>query len=167
VPVEQIVSGLQSCRGGRGCMELLDLGRGIILIEDTYNANPLSVRAALTALDEMGGTGRRIAVLGDMLELGASAAELHRQVGAAAVQCCDYLFLLGSMAGETASGARQQGMAEERVQIVDSHSEAAERLRGLLQPGDRLLVKGSRGMQMEKVAAALRAAGDSLAAGND
>jgi UDP-N-acetylmuramoyl-tripeptide--D-alanyl-D-alanine ligase len=147
-------------------MEVIDLGNGAVLIEDTYNANPLSVRAALIALDEMGESGRRIAVLGDMLELGAEAADLHRQIGAEAAQRCDFLFLLGEMAGETAAGARQQGMPAEQVQIVASHAEAAERLRVLLQSGDRLLVKGSRGMQMEKVGAALRGPDNSLAAGN-
>lgn len=166
VPAGAIVHGLQTFRGGRGRMELVDLGNGTILIEDTYNANPLSVRAALTALDEMGGSGRRIAVLGDMLELGAEAAELHRQIGAEAAQRCDFLILLGGMAGETAAGARQQGMAADRVQIVSSHVEAADRLRSLLRPGDRLLVKGSRGMRMEKVGAALRVSDHSLAAGN-
>lgn len=156
IPAEIIVKGLESFRGGRGRMEVIELGNGAVLIEDTYNANPLSVGAALMALDEMGVAGRRIAVLGDMLELGAEAASLHRQVGAEASQRCDFLFLLGAMATETAAGARQQGMAANRIQIVASHDEAAERLRALLQPGDRLLVKGSRGMQMEKVAAALR-----------
>jgi UDP-N-acetylmuramoyl-tripeptide--D-alanyl-D-alanine ligase len=166
VPAAAIVRGLQAFRGGRGRMELVDLGNGTVLIEDTYNANPLSVRAALTALDEMGKGGRRIAVLGDMLELGAEAAELHRQIGAEAAQRCDVLILLGAMAGETAAGARQQGMPADRVQIVSSHAEAADRLRSLLRPGDRLLVKGSRGMQMEKVGAALRDSENSLAAGN-
>jgi len=166
VPAAAIVRGLQTFRGGRGRMELVDLGNGTVLIEDTYNANPLSVRAALTALDEMGGVGRRIAVLGDMLELGAEAAELHRQIGAEAAQRCDFLILLGGMADETAAGARQQGMPADRVQIVYSHVEAADRLRSLLRPGDRLLVKGSRGMRMEKVGAALRDSDHSLAAGN-
>jgi UDP-N-acetylmuramoyl-tripeptide--D-alanyl-D-alanine ligase len=166
VSPEAIVRGLQAFRGGHGRMEVVDLGHGTVLIEDTYNANPLSVRAALMALDEMGGSGRRIAVLGDMLELGAEAVNLHRQVGAAAAQHCDLLLLLGAMAAETAAGARQQGLPADRIKIVASHAEAVERLRALLQPGDRLLVKGSRGMQMEKVAAALRGSDNSLAAGN-
>jgi UDP-N-acetylmuramoyl-tripeptide--D-alanyl-D-alanine ligase len=166
VPTEAILGGLESFRGGHGRMEVIELGNGAVLIEDTYNANPLSVRAALVALDEMGESGRRFAVLGDMLELGAEAADLHRQIGAEAAQRCDFLFLLGEMAGETAAGARQQGMPAERVQIVASHVEAAERLRALLQSGDRLLVKGSRGMRMEKVGAALRGQDSSLAAGN-
>ncbi|HEY7745727.1 MAG TPA: UDP-N-acetylmuramoyl-tripeptide--D-alanyl-D-alanine ligase, partial [Desulfuromonadales bacterium] len=83
-----------------------------------------------------------------------------------AAQRCDFLILLGAMAGETAAGARQQGMPADRVQIVSSHVEAADRLRSLLRPGDRLLVKGSRGMRMEKVGAALRDSENSLAAGN-
>jgi len=165
-PATTIVRGLEAFRPVRGRMEVVNLAAGVVLLEDSYNANPLSMRAALTALDEMGGSGRRIAVLGDMLELGSSAAELHRQVGAAAAAHCDLLFLLGEMASETAAGARQGGMPAAGVQIVASHAEAAARLRALLRPGDRVLVKGSRGMQMEKVSAALREADSTPAAGN-
>jgi len=166
IPAAAIVRGLQAFRGGRGRMEVVELGNDVLLIEDTYNANPLSVRAALCALDEIGGSGRRIAVLGDMLELGTEAASLHREIGAEAARRCDYLILLGTMAGETAAGAWQQGMPADRVQIVSSHLEAASGLRSLLRRGDRLLVKGSRGMRMEKVGAALRSPDNSLAAGN-
>jgi len=165
-PAEAIVRGLEAFQPVRGRMEVVTLASGAVLLEDSYNANPLSMRAALTALDEMSGSGRRVAVLGDMLELGSAAAELHRQVGAAAAARCDLLLLLGAMAAETAAGARLGGMPSERIQIVDSHDTAATRLRKLLRPGDRVLVKGSRGMQMEKVSAALRAADDRSDAGN-
>jgi UDP-N-acetylmuramoyl-tripeptide--D-alanyl-D-alanine ligase len=155
---EVIARGLGSFRPASGRMEVVSLADGTVLVEDSYNANPLSVRAALAALDEMGGEGRRIAVLGDMLELGEAAAGLHREVGAAAARHVDLLLLLGPLASETAAGAREAGMAAEAVTVVASHEEAAERLRQLLRPGDRVLVKGSRGMRMEKVSALLRAA---------
>lgn len=166
VPGETIARGLEAFRPVRGRMELIELENGIVLLEDSYNANPLSMRAALTALDELGGVGRRIAVLGDMLELGLAAAELHREIGAAAAQLADRLLLLGSMAAETAAGARLAGMAAERVQVASSHEEAVMLLRQMLRPGDRVLVKGSRGMRMEKVSAALRETGGSRTAGN-
>ncbi|MBE0597468.1 MAG: UDP-N-acetylmuramoyl-tripeptide--D-alanyl-D-alanine ligase, partial [Desulfuromonadales bacterium] len=156
IELEQIVAGLESFRPSRGRMEISQLADGITVLEDTYNANPLSMRAALLALDEIGGSGLRLAVLGDMLELGPETARLHREVGAEAAGRADYLVLLGNMAGEIAAGARQAGMANERVQIAASHEAAAAAVRLRLRAGARVLVKGSRGMKMEKVCTALR-----------
>jgi UDP-N-acetylmuramoyl-tripeptide--D-alanyl-D-alanine ligase len=137
-------------------MEATLLSDGIVLIEDTYNANPLSVKAALVALDEMGGSGERIVVLGDMLELGESSAELHREVGAFAAAHCDRLFLLGPESREIAAGARSAGMATTRVSSCASHDAAAQALIQSARPGDRILIKGSRGMKMEQITAELR-----------
>jgi UDP-N-acetylmuramoyl-tripeptide--D-alanyl-D-alanine ligase len=100
-----------------------------------------------------------------MLELGSEAAALHREVGEAAAARVDHLILLGEMAAETAAGARAAEMPPERVQVVSTHEEAAAFLLGLLKSGDRLLVKGSRGMRMEKVCAALKG-NESLPAGH-
>ncbi len=164
VPAEAIVRGLAAFRNAKGRMTLIPLAGGITLIDDTYNANPLSVRAALLALDELGGQ-KRIAVLGDMLELGPEAAALHREVGREAARRVDHLFLLGEMAAETAAGAREGGLSAERVRIASSHAEAADWVRKLMRTGDRVLVKGSRGMKMENVCAALREGSPSAAAG--
>jgi UDP-N-acetylmuramoyl-tripeptide--D-alanyl-D-alanine ligase len=163
---EVIARGLEAFRPLRGRMEVVDLADGVLLLEDSYNANPLSVAAALTALDEAASAGRRIAVLGDMLELGDRSAALHREVGLTAVRRTDFLVLLGEMAGEMAAGAVQGGMAAHRVRTVGSHQEAAAELHRLLRPGDRVLVKGSRGMRMEQVADALREIVPCRAAGN-
>ena len=76
-------------------MEISPIRLDILLVDDSYNANPLSMKAALTALAEMTGKGRRVAVLGDMLELGEESRELHREAGAFAAGLCDYIFLLG------------------------------------------------------------------------
>ncbi len=155
VQAADIVRGLEAFRPGRGRMAIMHLPDGITLLEDFYNANPLSMRAALVALDELGGTGRRIAVLGDMLELGEEASCLHRQIGVEAARHSDFLLLLGDMAGETAAGALTAGMPQERISALASHSAAVQVLKELLRPGDRLLVKGSRGMKMEKICDAL------------
>ncbi len=156
VAPELIVRGLESFRPYRGRMETVRLSDGAVLLEDTYNANPLSMKAALTALDEMGGTGRRIAVLGDMLELGVESPLLHREVGTAAASRVDFLLLLGDLAADIASGACEAGMKADRVRRVTSHQAALAHLRDLMLPGDRVLVKGSRGMRMEKICAELR-----------
>jgi UDP-N-acetylmuramoyl-tripeptide--D-alanyl-D-alanine ligase len=150
-----IVRGLEAFRPVAGRMEVVRRTDGVVLIEDSYNANPLSVRVALEALDEMGGSGRRIAVLGDMLELGAASAGFHREAGWVAAKRSDYLLLLGAMAEHTAAGARERGMPADRVRVFGSHDEVADFLRKVLQRGDRVLIKGSRGMKMEKVGVAL------------
>jgi UDP-N-acetylmuramoyl-tripeptide--D-alanyl-D-alanine ligase len=154
--LDDIIAGLEAFSPAKGRMETTLLSDGIVLIEDTYNANPLSVKAALVALDEMGGSGERLVVLGDMLELGESSAELHREVGAFAATHCDRLFLLGTESREIAAGARSAGMAATRVASCASHSEAAQALIQSLRPGDRILIKGSRGMKMEQITTELR-----------
>lgn len=155
VPGAIIARGLEAFRTLAGRMEAVQLD-GITLLADTYNANPLSVKAALLALDEMGGTGARVAVLGDMLELGSQAAALHREVGEVVALRADLLIALGSLAGAIAEGARQAGMPDAQIRIVPSHEEAVAVLQQLLRPGDRVLVKGSRGMRMERICAALQ-----------
>jgi UDP-N-acetylmuramoyl-tripeptide--D-alanyl-D-alanine ligase len=161
---EDIVAGLGEFRPCPGRMELLELSRDIVVLEDSYNANPLSVRAALTALHDLGRPGRRIAVLGDMLELGTSAREMHREIGMAAAESVDWLYALGEFAGEMQRGATEAGMSQDRVVVSNSHTELAGHLTGMLQPGDRILIKGSRGMQMEQITAQLRSPHNGLVA---
>jgi UDP-N-acetylmuramoyl-tripeptide--D-alanyl-D-alanine ligase len=151
-----IVQGLESFRPCAGRMETSVLADGVTLLEDCYNANPLAVKAALATLDEVPGDGRRVAVLGDMLELGDSSAELHREVGREAARRSDLLILFGVFAAETAAGARQGGLKADRIALVSSHDEAVLQLQKQLRPGDRVLVKGSRGMTMEKICVALK-----------
>jgi UDP-N-acetylmuramoyl-tripeptide--D-alanyl-D-alanine ligase len=151
-----IASGLAAFRPRAGRLETVALEDGVLLIDDSYNANPLSMKAALAVLAESGG-GRKLAVLGDMLELGDQAAALHREVGGAA-GWVDGLVVLGTFAGELAAGAREAGLAGERIRRVRDHAEALKVLCDWLEPGTRILVKGSRGMRMEKICAALRGA---------
>jgi UDP-N-acetylmuramoyl-tripeptide--D-alanyl-D-alanine ligase len=161
----RVIRGLESFRPCAGRMETTLLAKDVILLEDCYNANPLAVKAALATLDEMPGNGRRVAVLGDMLELGDAAVELHREVGRVAGRRTDLLVLLGELAEQTATGARQAGLAADKIMLAGNHEEAVELLRKTLQPGDRVLIKGSRGMKMERICAALKAACACQAAG--
>lgn len=163
----QIAAGLAAFQPCPGRMELIELPGDIVLLEDSYNANPLSVHAALDALNDLGSGGRRVAVLGDMLELGASARELHQQIGALVGNRADWLFTFGQLAEEIARGARESGMPGERIWSASSHGELVARLRGILQAGDLVLIKGSRGMRMEKVTAALRTAKQQAAVNGD
>jgi len=167
VGLKEIAAGLAAFKPCPGRMELIELPGNVVVLEDSYNANPLSVHAALNALYDLGAAGRRIAVLGDMLELGASAPELHHQIGTLVSRRADRLFTYGTLAEEIARGARDTGMPGEMIYVAKSHEELAERLLGVLQTGDRVLIKGSRGMRMEKVTAALRMAKQKTAVNDD
>ncbi len=131
-------------------MRRITLPNGVTIVNDSYNANPASVAAGLQTLHDAA-AARRIAVLGDMLELGAASAELHREVGRLAAELgIDALYLLGDYATETAAGARTQ-MPADAVHVAASHAAIAAQLGGAVQPGDWVLVKGSRGQRMEEV----------------
>jgi UDP-N-acetylmuramoyl-tripeptide--D-alanyl-D-alanine ligase len=130
--------------------ERVELPGGAVVINDCYNANPLSMRAALDDLASQTPDGRRIAVLGDMLELGPDEVALHREVGArAAGSAVDLLVTVGPLAAEMAAPFGGEALA------VGTAAEAAEALRGRLAAGDLVLVKGSRGVGLEAVAEAL------------
>jgi UDP-N-acetylmuramoyl-tripeptide--D-alanyl-D-alanine ligase len=133
-----------------------DTWRGAGIINDAYNANPASMVAALKTLAAMGGRGEKIAVLGDMFELGKSSAREHRELGKRiAKERIDRLYLLGRQSGAVKAGALSSGMSAENVILCKDHGDVAERLKGQVKKGDWLLVKGSRGMKMEQVLDAL------------
>jgi UDP-N-acetylmuramoyl-tripeptide--D-alanyl-D-alanine ligase len=131
---------------------------GILLVDDSYNANPASMRAALVTVQTLKGTGRGIAVLGDMLELGESSPELHEQIGCLAADSVERLYLLGEMADAVARGARAGGLPESSILVAKSHEEIIGDALRFLTAGDCIIVKGSRGMRMETVSEGLRKA---------
>lgn len=133
---------------------------GVRWINDAYNANPDSMHAALQGLASRPCRGRRVAVLGDMLELGAESERWHRQLGAeAARQKLDLLITVGPMAGFIAGEARASGMQTGNIMICDTTTQAATALRAHVQPGDCVLVKASRGMKLESLVPQARPAG--------
>ena len=128
------------------------LAGGITLIDDAYNANPMSMRAALDVLASTPAAGRRVAVLGDMLELGAAADRYHRETGRYADGIADVLVTVGPLAA-----AMAEEFAGERHIAADAAA-AAELLQELLRPGDIVLVKASNGVGLGRVCEALTAA---------
>jgi UDP-N-acetylmuramoyl-tripeptide--D-alanyl-D-alanine ligase len=133
---------------------------GIGVINDAYNANPASMEAALKTLAEMNGRGKKFAVLGDMLELGGETRKRHIVLGRQAADYgVDRLYVLGKQARLVRQGALFTGMDEKRVIVGNSHRQIAKLIRQELRPGDWILFKGSRGMKMEKVLAAVKAGG--------
>jgi UDP-N-acetylmuramyl pentapeptide synthase len=137
-------------------MERVSLPKNIILINDTYNANPQSTEVALRSLSSLKGSSRGVAVLGDMGELGDSAATAHRAAGKLVAELgLDFLFALGSHAGEIAEGAIGAGMDPSRVHAGRDQEEMCRSVGRILQGNDWVLVKGSRSMRMERVVDAL------------
>jgi len=136
---------------------LLEETSGLVLIDDSYNANPASMEAALNTLSELKGGKRAYVALGDMLELGSNEAELHRTLGAQAARVSDRLYLFGDLTADTAAGALAAGMKPDGIVRTQSHEEIVADILSRAAEGDFILVKGSRGMQMEKVAAGIRA----------
>jgi UDP-N-acetylmuramoyl-tripeptide--D-alanyl-D-alanine ligase len=153
VPPAEAVVALAGVSPARGRMELRSIA-GLTIIDDSYNANPDSMRAALDLLREAPSSGRRIAILGEMLELGPASQSLHREIGAAA-SFVDRLFVIGPTAAETAAAAIESGLSPEAVSVARDHDGLIRRVLETVRPGDLLLVKGSRGMALEKVVQAL------------
>lgn len=156
VELPTIVAGLEAFIPYKGRFQIERLG-GITLIDDSYNANPASTKAALETLNQIAAAGHRIAVLGDMLELGEHEAEAHRGVGSVAGRSVDRLYLTGElMVKYAAKEATLADLPAESVICCASHREIAERLHQTIAKGDVILIKGSRGMTMEKVATELK-----------
>jgi UDP-N-acetylmuramoyl-tripeptide--D-alanyl-D-alanine ligase len=160
VPLARIVQGLEHATAPAMRMMTARLANGVTLINDTYNANPSSVEAALVALRRF--SGRPVVVLGEMRELGDGSRRAHFEVGERAASLgVQQLFLLGAQTGAMAAGARAGGMQADAIHVCASHTEVAASVVAYWQPGDTVLVKGSRGMKMEEVVRLLEGAGSS------
>ncbi|MHB8094506.1 MAG: UDP-N-acetylmuramoyl-tripeptide--D-alanyl-D-alanine ligase [Candidatus Aminicenantales bacterium] len=138
----------------RGSLELLE--NGVRILDDSYNSNPTALETALKSLTLLP-SQRRVAVLGDMLELGTREREFHLEAGrTAALSGWDLLVTVGSLAGHMGEGARAAGMDPARIVSFADSTEAAKEIGSLVGKGDLVLIKGSRGSRMEKIADALR-----------
>ena len=145
VSPENIRKGLWEFKNMAGRQEVYEKN-GFTIINDCYNAGPESVAASLAVLGAK--AGRKIAVLGDMLELGSCAPAEHRKIGAIAAEKADLLFVYGPEGVHTVAGAGEKGL---KAQHFDSHEALADALKAAALPGDTILFKGSRGMRMELV----------------
>jgi UDP-N-acetylmuramoyl-tripeptide--D-alanyl-D-alanine ligase len=137
--------------------QVLRLGQQVTVLDDCYNSNPAAVEAAVTALD-MSAQGRRLAVLGDMLELGPTGPELHRETGRKVASKLDAMVGVGALGKHFLEGAREAGLDERVLTAFADSPSAAAGIAALVQPGDAVLVKGSRGVRMESIVDALSTA---------
>lgn len=149
VLLEECAAGLAAAPLAKARLQIKNIG-GVEFIDDSYNANPDSMKAALRTLAELPAEGKRIAVLGEMRELGAESERGHREVGeTAATLKIDQVIAIGSLASEIAHAAKDAGL--QKIAIVGSTSEAADLLGEIAAPGDLVLIKGSRLARTEQV----------------
>src|SRR5205809_853907 len=147
--IEECAAGLAAAPLTKARLQIKEIG-GVQFLDDSYNANTDSMKAALRTLVELDAEGKRIAVLGEMRELGAESERGHREIGeAAATLGVDQLITIGDAAELIAEGARTAGLG--KVSSARSTSEAAKLLSEMVEPGDLVLIKGSRAARTEEV----------------
>jgi UDP-N-acetylmuramoyl-tripeptide--D-alanyl-D-alanine ligase len=134
-----------------GRMRLIEGEKGTYIIDDTYNSSPLAAETAVMTLKEIRTTGRKIAVLGDMLELGRHTEGAHKHIGALAGEFVDIIMTVGKRAKSIIDGAEEAGMNKENMFYFDDSDGAKEFLEQNIKKGDLILVKGSQGMRMERI----------------
>jgi UDP-N-acetylmuramoyl-tripeptide--D-alanyl-D-alanine ligase len=157
VPLAEIAAGLAQFIAIPGRMNLSPLPCGGLLLDDSYNSNPLSASAALDVLTILPGQGRRVAVLGDMLELGEKSAKMHEDLGAKAAGVAELLLGIGKFSADIRRGAETAGMTPGHMVELADAAAAIEYLQKQQRPGDKILIKGSRGVHLEQLAEALKA----------
>ena len=156
VSPEAMAEAATALRAARHRGEVRRLGEGVTLLDDCYNSSPEALEAAVAALALVPGR-RRVAVLGDMLELGPAAGALHRDRGRALAGRVDAVVGVGPLAKAIVEGAREAGLLAGSLHHFDTATDAVAALPGLVRPGDAVLVKASRGVRLEAVVDALAA----------
>jgi UDP-N-acetylmuramoyl-tripeptide--D-alanyl-D-alanine ligase len=151
IPVDDIIEGIADFSSTKMRLDITS-HNGIKIINDTYNASPQSMEAAINVLKDVSGSKRTIAVLGDMLEMGKFGYKAHNSIGKFAVsKGIDYIISVGENARGIVQGALEAGAKASGVLSFNDNAEAGRFLKDFVQNGDVVLVKGSRGMKMEEI----------------
>ena len=155
---EHIIEGLGRFSGVKGRFMVTAHSRDVILVDDTYNANPSSLKAAFDSIESMvDEDGRIIVGMGDMMELGDETVQAHREAGRMVAELgVHYLAAMGDYAHETVEGAVNSGMPRDRAEVVKSHKEMESRIIEEMKEGDLILLKGSRKVGLERVVEGLK-----------
>jgi UDP-N-acetylmuramoyl-tripeptide--D-alanyl-D-alanine ligase len=149
--LRDLAPGLESYDPPPGRMRLIRGIKDTLILDDTYNASPAATEAGLDTLRMLGASGRRIAALGDMMELGRHSIDAHRKIGAHAAKCVDLLITVGFRARDIAQGALDNGLRDNQILQFEDSQKAGKELELLLQKGDCVLAKGSQSMRMERL----------------
>jgi len=155
VDTEKAVESLYGHTAPAGRMKVLEGINSSCIIDDTYNSSPVAVTEALETLKEIKTSGKKIAVLGDMLELGSHTKKAHEKVGVQAAGIADLIYLVGTRSRNTFDSALSAGFPKEQIFEFDDSTEAGNALRTVVASGDIILVKGSQGKRMEKAVASI------------
>jgi len=140
-----------------GRMRVIDGIKNSLIIDDTYNSSPIAATEALNTLEKVSSAGVKIAVLGDMMELGRYSVDEHIKVGQHASKICDLLITVGVRARHIAEGALNSGMSEKNIRQYDDAKRAGKELESTLAAGDIVLIKGSQSVRMEQTVAEIMA----------
>lgn len=151
IPITSAVESVQSLVTPPGRMRLLSGIKSAQIIDDTYNSSPIACEQALMALGELSYTKRKIAVLGDMLELGKYSSGEHKRIGGLVPAAADILFTVGVRAHQIAEGAMAAGMTEKHVFQYEDAARAGRELQAIIHSGDVVLVKASQGIRAERI----------------
>lgn len=151
IELPDAVEALSRYAAAPGRMRVIPGIKETVILDDSYNASPVAVERALLTLKEVRGKARKIAVLGDMLELGRYSMDAHKEVGAQAAACADLLITVGIRARGIAEGALAHGMSETKIFQYDEVERAGRELQNMMQKGDIILVKGSQGVRLERL----------------
>ncbi|MCB9810134.1 UDP-N-acetylmuramoyl-tripeptide--D-alanyl-D-alanine ligase [Candidatus Nomurabacteria bacterium] len=151
VPIANTVESLLSLSTPPGRMRLIPGIKASMLIDDSYNSSPIACEQALQALKELSYAKRKIAVLGDMLELGKFSSTEHRKIGVKVAETADILFAVGVRAQQIAEGALSAGMSDKNVFQYEDVARAGRELQAILNNGDVVLIKASQGVRAEKI----------------
>jgi UDP-N-acetylmuramoyl-tripeptide--D-alanyl-D-alanine ligase len=151
ISLESAVKGLQSLETPPGRMRVIPGLKSTTLIDDTYNSSPIAVASALETLKEIKHARRKIAVLGDMLELGKYSSQEHYKIGQTVANTVQLLLTVGVRARKIAEGALASGLNESQILQYDDAGRAGRELQNILQPGDVVLIKASQGIRAERI----------------
>jgi len=151
ISIEDIKDALKEFRAPSMRMNIKKFG-DIKIINDTYNANPQSMKQAIESLRDMATEGRKILIAGDMLELGTFSGRFHHLVGKQAAESgIDLIVAVGKLAEHISNGAQEAGMSARKIKLCGLTKEAREKVPSLIKKGDTILIKGSRAMRMEEI----------------
>ena len=136
-----------------GRMRIIEGKNHTLVLDDTYNSSPVAVQQALQTVKDLTGVGKKIVVLGDMLELGRYSVREHERIGEQVATSADVLMTLGVRSRKIAEGALENGMNEKVILQYDDIDRAGKELLEIMEPGDVILIKASQGMRAEKLVA--------------
>ncbi len=151
ISLEEVATALAGHVPAPGRMQIIPGLKHTIILDDTYNASPVAMELALQTLGEIRGAKRKIAVLGDMMELGQFSSSEHERIGNLVPKCADMLLTLGVRSRKIAEGALENGLSEKVIWQYDDIARAGRELQNLIEPGDVVLVKASQSIRAERV----------------